>query len=174
MVLICATTCVNELLTTALYFQFGRVSITLRYAIFFFFFLVFCHAFSLLNVARMFDKTGHCLSISTGYTRDLSFILSWLIMIWVTYKLNLETEGFLQVIFLHGLMRKPVEWYYVVNLNCCLSLFQKSKDTSHSIGSLWRNNKIRIQTKYFDIIYINKGNEENHSFLLNNITSRGT
>ena len=57
------------------------------------------------------------------------------------------TDRFLQESFLHRLMRKPIEWKYVVNLS--LFLLRKSKDASQIIRSLWKggNNRIRFQTK---------------------------
>ena len=64
--------------------------------------------------------------------------------------LRIQELADIYVRFLRGLMRKPVEWQYVVSLiNCCLSLLQKAKDIfSQVISSLWkkRNNRIWFQS----------------------------
>ena len=76
--------------------------------------------------------------------------------------MNSGTYRFLQVSF-HRLTRKPVEWQYVLNLNCCLPLLQKFKDAlSQIIRSLWkgRNNKIRFQTKDDFIARLGSNREE--------------
>ena len=110
--------------------------------------LVLCHAFSFSNVTRGFANTGHCPPISPMYIDVALFVI--MIIYKLCKKLNSGTYRFLEVSFLHGLMRKLVEYQYVVNLNCCVSILQKSKNIiSQIISPLWKgcNNKIRFQTK---------------------------
>ena len=55
------------------------------------------------------------------------------------------------VCFLHWLMCKPLQWQYMVTLNCCLSLLQKPNDTfTHKNSILWKgghNNTIKSDSK---------------------------
>ena len=111
-------------------------------------FLVLCHAFSFSNVTRRFASTGYCLVCAD--VTDMG------------YKTNSGTYIFLKVGFLHGLMRKPVEWQYAVNLKCCLPLLQKYNDISQIISSLWkvRNNKIRMMSLQDRIEPVRNSNRE--------------